>query len=87
MSETKVKIKKIAKMNADLCTRCNQCTIACSLVKFDEIDTGKSYVRLIGEGDEVTKIKLSKGCDMCGDCFNACHYGAMTLTLKEVVKK
>lgn len=82
-----VRIKKIAKMDPTLCTRCNQCTIACSLVKFDVIEPSKSYVRLVGESDEVTKIKLSKGCDMCGDCFDVCHYGAMTLTLKEVVKK
>ncbi len=84
---TEVRIKKIAKMNAELCTRCNQCTIACGLEKFDSIDIEKQYVRLIGESDEVKKIKLTKGCDLCGKCFDACHYGAMTLTFKEVVRK
>lgn len=83
-SGEKKKVKKSVKMIADLCTRCNQCTIACGLIKFDAIDLVQSYVRLLGDGDEVTKIKLTKGCDLCGDCFDACHYGAMEMTIKEI---
>jgi len=86
-AKAKVKIKKKVKMDASLCSRCNLCLLACSLVKFDVFEPEKSFVRLIGEGDEVLKIKLSRGCDMCGDCFDACHYGAMTMTRVEVVKK
>lgn len=64
--------------NAEQCTGCSLCVVACSLHNFGTFSLQKSHIS-VEKDDRVQRFTLtiSDGCTVCGECVRACAYGAI----------
>ena len=65
-------------VDADRCTGCQVCELACSMTKYGEYNPKKSYIRLVRNREmNVNIVALGMQCDYCGKCVEACLPGAI----------
>ena len=83
MNENTVAEKEIV-FDADRCTGCRICELACSMTKHGEYAPKKSLIRLMtNEEAEVYIPALDIRCDFCGDCVRACSRNALRIVKVE----
>ena len=69
--------KKIQR-NAEQCTGCSLCVLACAMANFGAFSLERSYINL-EKDDKVQRFALTvrDECTLCGECVKACAYGAV----------
>jgi ferredoxin len=72
-------------VHPEKCTRCYLCQMFCSLKYQGEVNPAKSFTQIIGR-DKAEKIKMTRGCTVCGDCVTVCYYGARVFKEEKIEK-
>jgi Fe-S-cluster-containing hydrogenase component 2 len=68
-----VETEKVLLFDADKCSGCRICELACSMFHQGEYNPKKSYIRIMAnEEAEVYIPVIDIHCDFCGKCVNAC---------------
>jgi len=67
-------------VDADRCTGCRVCELACSLAHHGENNPKKSNVQVLRNAEfDVNIPAVSMDCDACGTCVEWCLPGALSL--------
>ncbi len=68
-----VGIDKHLIFDAERCTGCRICEMACSRAKLGEYDNSRSYIRILKNDEMSVNIGvLDVGCDFCNICVESC---------------
>lgn len=74
-------MKKVIILDADACTGCRVCELACSMAKQGEYNPKKSYISVISNNDFGVYLPVLKtGCDFCGKCIELCPEDALKIS-------
>ena len=81
-------MEKVLIVDADKCTGCRLCQLACSQAKHGEFNPQKSYIQVMKNKDlDVNIVALSTKCDYCGECVGWCLPHALEfIDLDEAVR-
>lgn len=64
---------KVLIFNADRCTGCRVCEMACSMAKQGEYNPKRSYIKILKNQEmDVNIAALDLQCDGCNDCVAWC---------------
>ena len=67
-------------VDADKCTGCNICELACSMAKYGEYNPQKSHIRVMKNREmSVDIVALDVECDFCNKCVEWCLPGALEI--------
>jgi Fe-S-cluster-containing dehydrogenase component len=89
MRKYKKGMEKVLIFDADKCTGCKMCQLACSYVKHGEFNPNKSCIQVMKNKEmDVNIVALDTKCDFCGKCIEWCLPQAIKLVdRKEAVVK
>ena len=72
--------ESVVLFNADKCTGCRICELACSISNQGEYNPKRSYIRIMAnEEAEVYIPILDIQCNFCGKCVDACTVEALKI--------
>ena len=67
---------KVLIVDADKCTGCRQCELACSMARLGEFNPARSNIRVLRNRDmDVHLVAVSVARVWCGECVQACLPG------------
>ena len=71
-------LEKVLIVDADKCTGCRQCELACSMHNFGEFNPTRSNIRVLkNKTTDLHLVAWGTGCDLCQECVSACLAGAL----------
>ena len=74
-------MEKAIILNAEECTGCRVCELACSITKQGEFNPKKSYIRVLANKDFGVYLPVLKTeCDFCGKCVELCPGQALKIS-------
>ena len=66
-------LEKVLIVDADACTGCSVCELACSMAKHGEYNPKKAYIRVLKNREmSVDIVALDTRCDFCNQCVDWC---------------
>jgi len=73
-------MERVIVFNADRCTGCRICELACSMENNGEYNPRKSFIRIMANEETGVYIPiLDIECGMCGKCVQACPQNALSV--------
>ena len=67
-------------VDADRCTGCKVCELACSCVKLGECRREAAHIKVLANEEMGMSIPvLRSGCDLCGECVSWCAPQALEM--------
>jgi len=80
MDEKNPVVDKSLVVEAELCTGCRICELACSMYVCGEYDTDKSLIKVLKNYELDVNIPVLRiGCDFCGKCTDWCPREAIRI--------
>lgn len=65
-------------VDADKCTGCRLCELACSMARHQEYNPKKSYIKILRNREmDVSIVAIDVRCDSCNKCVEYCLPGAL----------